>query len=82
VLPVIYGDRFVARFDPAFDKKTRELTISNWWWEEGVQPDEAMQAAIAACFREFMGYLDAGRIQLREETAGEKTLHWVLGLNE
>lgn len=82
VLPVIYGDRFVARFDPAFDKKTRELTISNWWWEEGVQPDEAMQAAIAACFREFMGYLDAGRIQLGEEVAREETLHWVLDLNE
>ena len=31
VLPVICGDRFVARFDPAFDKKTRELTITNWW---------------------------------------------------
>jgi hypothetical protein len=81
VLPVIYGDRFAARFDPAFDKKTRELTISNWWWEEDVQPDEAMQAAMAACFREFMGYLDASRIQLGEEVASEKTLHWVLDLN-
>jgi len=82
VLPVIYGDRFVARFDPAFDKKTRQLTISNWWWEEGVQPDEAMQAALVSCFREFMGYLDASQIQLGEEVAREETLHWVLGLNE
>ncbi len=64
VLPVIYGDRFVARFDPAFDKKARELTIANWWWEEGIQPDEAMQAAITDCFREFMRYLDASRIRL------------------
>jgi len=82
VLPVIYGDRFVARFDPAFDKKTRQLTITNWWWEEGVQPDEAMQAAIAACFREFMHYLDASQIRLGEKVAKERTLHWVLDLNE
>jgi len=72
----------VARFDPAFDKKTRELTIINWWWEEGVQPDEALQAAIAACFREFMGYLNASSIQLGEAVAREKTLHWVLDLND
>jgi uncharacterized protein YcaQ len=77
VLPVIYGDRFVARFDPAFDKKARELTIANWWWEEGIQPDEAMQAAIADCFREFMRYLDASRIRLGVRAAESK---FVLGL--
>jgi len=81
VLPVIYGDRFVARFDPAFDKKTRELTVTNWWWEEGVQPDEAMLTALAACFREFMGYLDARQIQLGEEVAREETLQWAPGLS-
>ena len=35
VLPVTYGDQFVARFDPSFDKKKHLLTINNWWWEEG-----------------------------------------------
>lgn len=69
VLPVIYGDRFVARFDPAFDKKTRELTIANWWWAEGIRPDEAMQAALADCFRAFMRYLDAGRLRLQGQAA-------------
>ncbi|MFQ5921740.1 MAG: DNA glycosylase AlkZ-like family protein, partial [Anaerolineales bacterium] len=34
VLPVIYGDRFVARMDPAFDRERRELTINDWWWED------------------------------------------------
>ena len=29
VLPVLYGDRLVARFDPAFDRKTRVLTINH-----------------------------------------------------
>jgi len=67
VLPVLYGDRFVARFEPALNKKTRELTITHWWWEEGIQPDEPMRAALAACFRQFVDYLDASRI-VDEET--------------
>ena len=78
VLPVVYGDRFVARFDPAFDKKTRDLTITDWWWEEGVQLDEPMQAALTACFRDFARYLDTDQIQLGEKLVGEKTLSRVL----
>jgi uncharacterized protein YcaQ len=69
VLPVIHGDRFVARFDPAFDKKSRDLTIADWWWEEGIRPDEAMQAAIVDCFLEFMRYLDARRLILGGKAA-------------
>ena len=73
VLPVIYGDRFIARFDPAFDKKTRELTIANWWWEKGVQLDGPMEAALATCLRGFAHYLDAGEIELGEKLAVEKS---------
>jgi uncharacterized protein YcaQ len=81
VLPVIYGDRFVARFDPAFDKKRRTLTITNWWWEPGIGANDAMQAALATCFQDFMRYLDASHIQLGGKVAGEETLRWVPGLN-
>ena len=49
VLPVLYGDRFIARVEPIFDRKARVLTIVNWWWEAGVVPDEAMIAALAEC---------------------------------
>jgi uncharacterized protein len=35
VLPLLYGDRFVARFEPVMDKKSRTLNIMNWWWEAG-----------------------------------------------
>jgi uncharacterized protein YcaQ len=53
VLPVLYGDRFIARFDPAFDKKKRIFTINNWWWEDGVKVDERVQAALVDCFQPF-----------------------------
>jgi hypothetical protein len=77
VLPVLYGDRFVARFQPEFDRKTRTMTIANWWWEEGVQPDGAMESALAACFREFARYLPAASVALGERIAGERSLQWV-----
>ncbi len=74
VLPVLYGDRFVARFDPAFDKRSRTLLIRNWWWEEETKPDEAMAVALAGCLREFLGYLGAEKLELGPPCAEEETL--------
>ena len=31
VLPVLVGERLVARFDPGFDKKAKLFSIQNWW---------------------------------------------------
>ncbi len=38
VLPILHGDRLVGRIEPRWDKKTRELTVTNTWWEPGVKP--------------------------------------------
>jgi uncharacterized protein YcaQ len=59
VLPVLYGDRFVARFEPGYDKKAGILVLKNWWWEKGVKPTKPMRRELAACFRRFMAYLGA-----------------------
>jgi uncharacterized protein YcaQ len=69
VLPVLYGDRLIGRVDPSFDKKKKILTITNWWWEEGVEPDDAMLNAIARCVKEFGRYLNASSIDI-DPTAG------------
>ena len=74
VLPVLYGDRFIARVEPIFDRKARVLTIVNWWWEAGVAPDEAMVAALAECLAAFGRYLGAGEVRLGAAVAGD----WVL----
>ncbi len=74
VLPVLYGDRFVARLDPAFDKRTRVLTLVNWWWESGVQPDAALIAALAECLRAFGRYLDATGVRLGAAVVGDASL--------
>jgi uncharacterized protein YcaQ len=81
VLPVLYGDRLVARFDPAFDKKTRVLAISQWWWEEGVEPDGAMEGALVECFDQFARYLSASKVRVGEEPANDHSLAWMRGLH-
>jgi uncharacterized protein YcaQ len=50
VLPLLYGDRFVARFEPVMDKKTGILTIINWWWE----PEETLTPELTAALKEAL----------------------------
>ena len=75
VLPIIYGDRFVGRFEPAFDRKTGVFTIQNWWWEEGVETDDkALLEALRTCFAAFAKYLGAKELKLSSVAAKDKSL--------
>ena len=76
VLPVLYGDRFVARMDPSFDRERRELTINNWWWEEGIDLSDEMRSALVGCFQEFMSYLQADRLVLGAKAKRKPSLDW------
>lgn len=77
VLPVLYGDRFVARFDPKLDRTAGELTIANWWWEDGVRVDERMSAALMVSMSDFMRYLGASRIRPGPKIKRDKRLRWL-----
>jgi uncharacterized protein len=70
VLPVLYGDQFIARVDLAFDKKSRSLVIRNWWWEDSIHPDEDMLEALRTCVSSFQQYLGSKTIQVLCDTAG------------
>jgi uncharacterized protein YcaQ len=75
---VLYGDRFIARVEPILDRKARVLTIVNWWWEAGVEANEAMVAALADCLAAFGRYLRAGEIRLGEVAAVDAVMKRVL----
>lgn len=77
VLPVLYGDKFVARLDLGFDKKTRILTINNWWWEEGVEPDQGMIEALKRCLGDFMVYLEAEELKYSKTLLKKGNLDWL-----
>jgi uncharacterized protein YcaQ len=77
VLPVLYGERFVARFEPTFDKKTCQLNIVNWWWEAEVRRDERMEVELTACLRQFMDYLEVSRLVIGDKVKQDKNLCWL-----
>jgi uncharacterized protein len=66
VLPILYKDRFIARFEPGHDKKNKTLVIKEWWWENDVQQTKTMMKSLEKCFSRFMEYL--GVKTLRVET--------------
>jgi uncharacterized protein YcaQ len=79
VLPVLCGDRFVARIDPAFDRASRTFVVQNWWWEQGVDTkDEAMLAAIGDCLAAFRAYLGATGIRLEPTPSRDRALAFAL----
>jgi len=77
-LPVLYGDRFIARFEPAYDRQTRTLTIQGWWWEAKAPRDEASQEALAHCLTAFRRYLGAEQVSLGPAVAADRRLAWAV----
>ncbi|MCA9838984.1 MAG: YcaQ family DNA glycosylase [Trueperaceae bacterium] len=62
VLPVLYGDRLVARLDSRLKEGTWE--VLSWVWEAGIQPDTDMLGALEQAVRSFKHYLSADKIKL------------------
>jgi uncharacterized protein YcaQ len=57
VLPVFYGNRFIARFDSRLEGTT--WTIYQWWWEPGLTLDDELHHALTVAFEQFLHYLRA-----------------------
>lgn len=59
VLPVLYQNCFVGRFEPEMYRGEGELRIKQWWWEEGVTITEEMLSALKRALKSFCEYLGA-----------------------
>lgn len=77
VLPILYGDRFVARFEPARDGASGALVIRNWWWEPGITLSDQMRTALIHCFQEFLAYLEADSLTIDSQAAQRADLGWL-----
>lgn len=62
VLPVLYNNRFVARFEPDIYRGEKELHIKEWWWEEDIIVTEKMESALRQAFDQFCNYLGAENV--------------------
>ena len=73
VLPVLWGDRLVARFDSKLDRTTNTFVILGLWLEdEALGKDEAFAEALAGGFARFVNFLGAS--QLDAKAIGEPLL--------
>ena len=64
VLPVLYKNQFVARFEPEPNRGKTPLQIKNWWWEPNVSITEEMISAIKDAFVRFSKFLG---VEMMEE---------------
>lgn len=64
VLPVLYGDRFVARLDAKAERKKETLHLRGFWLEEGVPDAGDMWQAIATALAAYARFNRCKRIRL------------------
>ncbi|MFU7516058.1 winged helix-turn-helix domain-containing protein [Clostridium sp. HCS.1] len=57
VLPVLYGDRIVARFEPELNRGDSPLVIKKWWWEEDFKPTDDCIDSVKVALDRFCKYL-------------------------
>jgi len=64
-LPILYGDRLVARLDPKLDRATATLLINGFWLEEYAPVEDPMfAAALARGLIRFAEFLEAPRVDI------------------
>ena len=64
-LPILWGDRLVARFDSKLDRATNTFVILGFWLEdEALRKDEAFVEALVRGMRRFLVFLDAKRLDV------------------
>ena len=80
VLPILFGDRFVARFEPLMDKKSGTLIIKNWWWEKDIIADDSILENLIICFKNFMRYLNVTSLKIDSTIAKSEGLNCLFNL--
>ncbi len=74
-LPVLLGDRFIARFDPKLDRPAKTLLVKAWWWEKEHRFDDNTGPALVKGFKEFARFLGAEKIKLEGNFSPDDPLH-------
>jgi uncharacterized protein YcaQ len=64
VMPLLQGERLVGRVNPKFHRDRGELVIDGLWWEKGVKPTRARQAALREALDRLAEFVGAERVRL------------------
>lgn len=68
-LPILWGDRLVARFDSKLDRTSDTLVINGFWLEdEALARDDGFAEALGRGMSRFSAFLGAGRVDAEAVT--------------
>jgi uncharacterized protein YcaQ len=61
-LPVLYGDKFVARFDPKADRAEKTFYIKQMHFEKGFKPDEKFNKEFASKLKAYASFTGCDKV--------------------
>ncbi len=76
VLPIIFGDRFVGRFEPRIEREEGVVHVHDIWWEDGFVPLRAdgFVEAMRDALREYLRFAAAERLSWAPHLTTEKRM--------
>lgn len=69
VLPIVFRDRLVGRFEPRIDREAASVQVLDVWWEEGFDPPraEGFVDAMREALQAYVGFAGATRLEWKEK---------------
>ena len=76
VLPIVFRDRLVGRFEPRIDAAEGAVQVLAVWWEDGFEPRraEGFVDAMREALRAYLRFAKADRLEWPTELGAEKRL--------
>jgi uncharacterized protein len=76
VLPILFGDRLVARIEPRIERSEGCVRVLDLWWEGGFDPRrvEGFVDAMRAALRAYLGFAGVRRLEWAPHLRRERRL--------
>ena len=76
VLPILFRDRLVGRFEPRIDRAGARVRVLGCWWEDGFAParTDGFVDAMRAALRDYLRFAGGNRLDWAPHLAREKRL--------
>jgi uncharacterized protein len=76
VLPILFGDRLVARIEPRIDRTEGCVRVLDLWWEDGFEPRrvEGFVDAMQDALRAYLHFAGASRLEWAPHLRTERRL--------